>query len=89
MVVRAPEAKKSGCTVLRADAVSLALSADRSTFNGNLSYAFSAEEGSVCDNVSPAGIARVPCVVRYTLQAISVDAGAPEAGTLDAGAASQ
>jgi hypothetical protein len=89
MVVRAPEAKKAGCTVLRADAVSLALAPDRTTFGGNLSYTFSAEQGSVCDNVQKAGISRVPCVVRYTLSGVSVDAGTIDAGALDAGTAPQ
>jgi hypothetical protein len=89
MVVRAPEAKKSGCTVLRADAVALALAPGQEAFAGNLSYAFSAEQGSVCDNVQKAGITRVPCVVRYTLVGVSVDAGTVDAGALDASASPQ
>jgi hypothetical protein len=84
MVVSEKDAKKAGCIVVRSDAVNLALSADRTRFTGDLSYTYAAEPGSVCGNVTKAGIARVPCVTRYDLEGISADAGVRGGGAQDA-----
>jgi hypothetical protein len=71
LVISPPSKKSAGCTVVRSDTVALKLAPNDLSFDGTLSYAFAADEGSECTNVSPAGIENTPCNITYTLRGVS------------------
>ncbi|HEY4105766.1 MAG TPA: hypothetical protein VGM44_17825 [Polyangiaceae bacterium] len=75
VTLQAAEGARPGCTVARSDVASGVLGSstiDVASFTVNMSFAYSAEAGSVCSNwVGVAGgFASLPCTVSYNLTAM-------------------